>query len=127
MPGRRRDVLIALSLFAFLTYLYMLFFSGVSHNPDEWFYLAGAQDVVQGNLAGVSAHGWLFALLLTPFYLLSMILPRVGMIQVTALLNVLLTALTASVLFLCLNELRYSVRSRLFTVLAFALATIAWR
>lgn len=125
-PRGRQEALIALSLFAFLIYLYLLFLSGVSHNPDEWFYLRGAEDVIQGNLANVSSHGWLFALLLTPFYLLSMALPRVGMIQVTALLNIMLTALTASVLFLCLSELHYSRKSRLFTALAFAMATIAW-
>ena len=122
----RRESLVALVLFVFLSYVYLLLYSGVSHNPDEWFFLLMAESVVRGDLASVPLHGWLFSVLLSPFYWLSPNLPQTGMVQVTALLNGILTPLTAALLFLCLGELDYDRRDRLFTALGFALATFVW-
>lgn len=122
----RCEILVALALFTFLAFLYLLFFSGVSHNPDEWFYLHAAETAMRGDLGSVPSHGRLFSLLLSPLYWLSTALPRVGMMQVTALLNNLLTPLTAAVLYLCLGELYAGRGARLFTALAFALATFSW-
>lgn len=122
----RCDALIALALFTFLSFVNLLVFSGVSHNPDEWFYLRAAEAAMRGDLGSVASHGWLFSLLLAPLYWLSTALPRLGMMQVTALLNAVLTPLTAAVLYLCLGELYRDRGARLFTALAFALATFAW-
>lgn len=122
----RCDTLIALALFTFLSFANLLVFSGVSHNPDEWFYLRAAEAAMRGDLGSVPSHGWLFSLLLSPLYWLSTALPRVGMMQATALLNALLTPLTAAVLYLSLGELYPQRGARLFTALAFALATFAW-
>lgn len=125
MPDRR-DGLIALGVFTFLLYTYLLFYSGVSHNPDEWFFLSAAESAIAGDLASVPNHGWLFSILLTPFYWLSTVAPRLGMIQVTGLLNGALTPLTAALLYLCLGEMYSNRGGRLFTALAFALATFIW-
>lgn len=122
----RCDLPVALALFAFLSTVYLLAFSGVSHNPDEWFYLRAAEAAMRGDLGSVPSHGWLFSLLLAPLYWLSTALPRLGMMQVTALLNTVLTPLLAAVLYLCLGELYRPRGARLFTALAFALATFAW-
>ncbi len=121
-----RDRIIALGLLAFLSFLYLLTYSGVPHNPDEWFFLDSTQAVVSGDLSKVQAHGWLFPIIAVPFYGLSMLLPRVGSYQAALLLNVLVTALTGSLLFLALGEFAPQRRLRLATALIYGLGTLAW-
>lgn len=124
--GERPDRLLAPALFVFLLFFYLLTYSGAPHNPDEWFYLDGTQAALSGNAAGVQAHGWLFSWLLAPFYALSMMLPGVGSFQAALLLNIVVTAATATVVYLALAELHYSARQRLAAGLAYGLCTLAW-
>ncbi len=122
----RRDPLIALSLFAFFSVFYLLTYSGVPHNPDEWFFLRGAQAVVDGDLGAVQSHGWLFSVVVVPFYALSLLSSRIGSYQAASLLNIPVTALTVTILYLSLGEFSFSRRLRLAVALAFGLATLAW-
>jgi len=122
----RREPLIALSLFAFFSFFYLLTYSGVPHNPDEWFFLTGAQAVIDGDLGAVQSHGWLFSVAVVPFYALSLFSSRIGSYQAALLLNIPVTALTAAVLYLSLSEFSCSRRLRLAVALTFGLATLAW-
>ncbi len=118
--------MLAAALFVFLLFLYLLTYSGAPHNPDEWFYLDGTQAALRGDAAGVQAHGWLFSWLIAPFYALSMLVPGTGSFQAALLLNIVITAATATFLYLALAELNYSTRLRLAAGLAYGLCTLAW-
>jgi len=118
--------LLAAALFVFLLFLYLLTYSGAPHNPDEWFYLDGTQAALRGDAAGVQAHGWLFSWLIAPFYALSMLVPGTGSFQAALLLNIVITAATATFLYRALAELNYSTRLRLAAGLAYGLCTLAW-
>lgn len=117
---------IALALVAFLLSVYLFTYSGVPHNPDEWYYLAGTQAAVTGDWHSVQSHGWLFSLLMAPFYAAAMLIPGLGSFQAAALLNNVITALTAAILFLALQDLELPRGLRTATALIFGLATLAW-
>jgi hypothetical protein len=125
-PAERQDRLLAPALFAFLLFFYLLTYSGAPHNPDEWFYLDGTSALLRGDMAAVQAHGWLFSWLIAPFYALSVVLPGVGSFQSALLLNIVVTAATATLLYLTLSELHDGARLRLAAALVFALCTLAW-
>lgn len=120
------DLPIALALVAFLLSAYLLTYSGVPHNPDEWFYLAGTHSALTGDWRGLQSHGWLFSLLAAPFYAAAMLIPGLGSFQAAALLNSVITALTAGVLFLVLQELELPRGLRTAAALIFGLGTLAW-
>ncbi len=124
--GEKPDRLLAAALFVFLLFLYLLTYSGAPHNPDEWFYLDGTQAALRGDAAGVQAHGWLFPWLIAPFYALSMLVPGIGSFQAALLLNIAVTAATATFLYLALAELNYGARLRLAAGLTYGLCTLAW-
>jgi len=124
--GEKPDRLLAAALFVFLLFLYLLTYSGAPHNPDEWFYLDGTQAALRGDAAGVQAHGWLFSWLIAPFYALSTLVPGIGSFQAALLLNIVITAATAALLYLALAELNYGARLRLAAGLAYGLCTLAW-
>lgn len=128
-PDRQQiagDLPIALALMAFLLSIYLLTYSGVPHNPDEWFYLAGTHSALTGDWRGLQSHGWLFSLLAAPFYAAAMFIPGLGSFQVASLLNSVITALTAAILFLALQELKLPRGLRTVTALIFGLGTLAW-
>lgn len=122
----RPDWAVALGLGAFLAALYLVSYSGVSHSPDEWYFLTGTEAIVDGNWAQVQAHGWLFSLLVAPFYVLPRLLPGVGSFQSSLLFSSLITALTAVTLFWVLRLFEVTQRMRLLTALMYGVATFAW-
>ena len=124
--AERPDRQLAPALFASLLFIYLLTYSGAPHNPDEWFYLDGTQAALSGDFAGVQAHGRLFSWLIVPFYALSLAVPGVGSFQAGLLLNIAVTAATATLLFLVLAELQYASRLRLAAALTYGLGTLAW-
>lgn len=121
-----RELPAALALAAFLLAVYLLTYSGVPHNPDEWFYLAGTQAAVTGDWPGVQSHGWLFSVLVAPFYAVAMLIPGLGSFQAAALLNNVVTALTAAILFLALRTYELSRGWRAAAALVYGLGTLAW-
>lgn len=128
-PGHENtpsDLSVALALVATLFFVYLLTYSGVPHSPDEWYFLTGTQAAVDGDFAGIQAHGWLFSLLAAPLYLLPRLAPGIGSYQATSLLNILITDLTALVLFLALRLFDVSQKMRLAVALIYGLATFAW-
>lgn len=120
------DLRPALALAAFLLFLYLLSYSGVPHNPDEWYYLTGTQAAVTGNLRNVQAHGWLFSLLIVPFYVAAMAISDLGSFQAATLLNNVIVAATAVTLLRTLAETKISRGSRVAAALIFGLGTLAW-
>ena len=137
--------LIALFLFA----VYLLFYQGdFKNSADEWFMYAlgdslarnAALDVDQmayvgefKGLAKFGPDGHLYskyspvqALLAVPLLWLGRWLPEVGQAQLALLVNPVLTAATAALLFSTVGHLGYSTRSALATTLTFGLATGAF-
>ncbi len=128
-PNRQQiaqDLPAALALAAFLLSVYLLTYSGVPHNPDEWFYLASTHAATTGDWQSLQSHGWLFSLLAAPFYTAAMLIPGLGSFQAAALLNNVITALTAAILFLALQDLELPRGLRAATALIFGLGTLAW-
>ncbi|MEA3337047.1 MAG: hypothetical protein U9R25_14140 [Chloroflexota bacterium] len=116
----------AMAITAFLAFVYLLTNSGIPHNPDEWFFLKGTQAALDGDLGSVQRHGWLYSVLLSPFYALSALIPRLGSFQSSVLLTMLVTALTAGLLYLLLTDLGASPALGAVSSLAYGLGTLAW-
>jgi hypothetical protein len=120
------DVQLALGLAMVFGFLYLLTYSGIPHNPDAYVYLDNAQAVLENRWDLVDRHGWLYSVLLAPFYGLSRLLPGLGGIQAAALLNIPLTASTVGLLYMVLGEVEQDRRLRLVTALFYGLGTMAW-
>ena len=73
-----------------------------------------------------SKKGLAQSLFAVPLYRLAMHLPGVGLLQTVSLLNALVTAAAACVLYLYGRRLAYSVRASVLLSLIFGLATSAW-
>ncbi len=120
------DLSVALALAAFLLFGYLSSYSGVPHNPDEWYYLAGTQTALTDGLRNVQPHGWLFSLMLVPLYLAARVIPGLGSFQASVLTNSVVTAVTAVVLYRYLKEKGLPPGLRAATALVFGLGTLAW-
>ncbi|HFD38703.1 MAG TPA: hypothetical protein ENJ31_02465, partial [Anaerolineae bacterium] len=136
----------SLALFIFLLSLYLLTFSGRYHSSDEMSMLAvtdslarrGAWDIEllrwmgeqqgsfgpDGHLYSRKGIGTTLAAL--PFYWLAVQVERIGNVQAAMLTNGLVTALTAVLILLFLQRLRYGPGVSLGAALAYGLATMAW-
>ncbi len=149
---KRETKAIALALFLFLYAIYLLSYSGWLHIIDEispfcvtenlakreafdtnqivWsqWALSPAARLGSFGLGGdvFSKKGLGPSLLAVPLYWLGMLLPWVGNLQVTMLLNPLLTAATALLLFLWTVRLGYGKGTGLTLALLFGLGTMAW-
>lgn len=132
------DRRITLAVFAVLFSLYLLTFNGLFRSIDELALFSAAESLVQsGSLARpqlnfasyhnpVGSLEPLYPLITTPLYALAVHLPTVSTIHVTMLLNPLLTAITAALLYLLVRQLGYSQRVSVGVALTYGLATLAW-
>ena len=132
------DRRIALAVFAVLFSLYLLTFNGLFRSIDELALFSAAESLVQsGSLARpqlnfasyhnpVGSLEPLYPLITTPLYALAVHLSTVSTIHVTMLLNPLLTAITAALLYLLVRQLGYSQRVSAGVALTYGLATLAW-
>jgi hypothetical protein len=143
------DRRLSLAVLLFLLAVYTLTYSGVFHSDDEMSVAAVAESLVKrGSVAidqfrwnqdlagGVGKYGgdghlyskysWGAALAAAPFYLAALMLPALGNVQAAMLLNVLVTALTGMLVFLCARRLGVSGAAAMGVALLFGLATLAW-
>jgi hypothetical protein len=148
---RAPDTALAFCLFVFLFACYMLAYSGQLHTIDEtsmfavtesmvkwgrldtnqiaWSQWALSPSTTQGSfgLGGnvFSKKGLAISLLAVPLYWIGMNLSQVGLVQITMLLNPIITALTGVIVFLYLRHLGYSSRVSLWVAFLFGLGTVA--
>jgi hypothetical protein len=127
-----------LAIFGFLLVIYLLTFSGQFTSVDELALYAKAESLVQdGNLetpqlAFAAYHNPVgdiepgLPVVASPLYWLAQQFHRLNNIQTVMLLNPLVTAATAGVLFAISRLLGYSKVGSAFAALTFGLATLAW-
>jgi hypothetical protein len=136
LEQRRLSVAIGLCLFAFLSGIYLITYSGVPYVGDEFGLAASVEGLVKWGEATVSQMSWFGygpgtfepgqIVLAAPIYWLAWHIPFVGNLQALYLFNVFVTALTAVVLFLYVRRLGYSPFISLTTALLYGLGTNAW-
>lgn len=133
-PDRAYAALIFTSLYL----IYLLTFSGVFRTIDELGLYAMAESIVQRgdtatpqvlfaqyhNPVGKIEPGQ--AILAAPLYALARSTPNVNNLQAAMLVNPIVTALTAAVLYLIGRQLTDSVRRAAALAYVFGLATLAW-
>ncbi|MCB9077330.1 MAG: hypothetical protein H6631_07045 [Anaerolineaceae bacterium] len=146
----RRRLAVSLGLFLFAVYLFT--YRGGFHSVDEvsmfavteslvklgrlntdqiaWTQWTTTQAEAQG-FFGADGHvyskkGLALSLAQAPLYWLALTLPGLGMLQTVSMLNALVTAGTALLLFMFVIRLNFTVATALATSLIFGLATIAW-
>ncbi len=126
------------AIFGLLFTLYLFTFNGQFTSIDEFALYARTESVVQQhnfdtpqisftayhNQVGDSEPG--YAIVAAPLYWLAHNIGRLNNIHVLMLLNPLLTAATAAVLYAAAIQLGYSRWAGLITALTFGLATLAW-
>ncbi len=149
---QRRDTALALGVGLFLFAVYLLSYRGGFHSVDEvsmfavteslvkfgrlntdqiaWTQWATSQREAQG-FFGVDGHvyskkGLAMSLAMAPLYWLGLVTPGLGMLQTASLLNPILTAITAGLLFRLVRRLGYDERVSIGVALLYGLATIAW-
>ena len=146
----RRRLAVSLGLFLFAVYLFT--YRGGFHSVDEvsmfavteslvklgrlntdqiaWTQWTTTQAEAQG-FFGADGHvyskkGLALSLAQAPLYWLALTLPGLGMLQTVSMLNALVTAGTALLLFMFVIRLNFTVATALATSLIFGLATIAF-
>ena len=146
MHPKTTDQQLAWALFLLLFTVYLLTYSGALHSSDgqamfsvsESLVRRGEYDINQirwmglqqgtygtdGNLYCRKGLGTSVAAL--PLAWLGLVVPAWGVVQTTMLLNVLMTAITGSVVFLYVHRLGYRRSTALITALVFGLSTLAW-
>jgi hypothetical protein len=146
MHAKTSDKPLAAALFLFLLSIYLLTFSGTLHSSDgqamfsvsESLVRRGAYDINQIRWMGLQQgafgpDGNLYcrkglgtSLVALPLAWLGLVIPAWGMIQTTMLLNVVVTALTGTLVFIYVRRLGYSSATACAGSLVFGLGTIAW-
>lgn len=146
MHTKSSDKPLAIALFLFLLSIYLLTFSGSLHSSDgqamfsvsESLVRRGAYDINQIRWMGLQQgtfgpDGNLYcrkglgtSLVALPLAWLGLLVPAWGMIQTTMLLNVVITALTGTLVFVYVRRLGYRPATACGTALVFGLGTIAW-
>jgi hypothetical protein len=133
-----RDAALAAGLALFLLAIYLFTFAGVLRSIDELSLFAGTENLVQaGSLQPVLVRFALYhnhvgpfepgySLLAIPFYVIARQWTGVSNLHTVMLLNPLLTALNAGLLYGLGRRLRYGEAASLSVALAFGLATMAW-
>jgi hypothetical protein len=148
----RSDKALASSVGLFLFAVYLLTYRGGFHSIDEVSMFAVTESLVKfgrfdtdqiawtqwttspseaQGFFGTDGHvyskkGLALSLAQAPLYWLGLVVPGLGMLQAVSLLNVLLTALTGSILFLYARQLGFEAVVALAGALLFGLSTIAW-
>jgi hypothetical protein len=146
MHAKSSDKPLAVALFLFLLCIYLLTFSGSLHSSDgqamfsvsESLVRRGAYDINQIRWMGLQQgtfgpDGNLYcrkglgtSLVALPLAWLGLVVPAWGVIQTTMLLNVVITALTGTLVFVYVRRLGYRPATACGTALIFGLGTIAW-
>ncbi len=148
----RRDTALALGVGLFLFAVYLLSYRGGFHSIDEvsmfavtesmvkfgrldtdqiaWTQWTTSQREAQG-FFGVDGHvyskkGLMMSLAMAPLYWLGLLIPGLGMLQTASLLNPIVTAISAALLFRLVRRLGYEERVALGVALLYGLAVIAW-
>jgi hypothetical protein len=148
----KRDRVLALGVGLFLFAVFFLSYRGGFHSVDEvsmfavteslvkfgqlntdqiaWTQWTTSQREAQG-FFGVNGHvyskkGLATSLAMAPLYWLGLVVPGLGMLQTASVLNSLITAITAGLLFSLLRRLEYDERVAMAVALLYGLATIAW-
>src|SRR5437868_4533877 len=145
----KRDRQIGLAVFLTLLAAYLLTYSGTLHSDDEMSMLAVTESLVRqgnpritqlawnqnqaGGIGNYGEDGELYAkyglgqsLWFVPLYRLALQLPRMGLMQLTLLLNAPLTALSGAGLYTIARRLGYARGTGLLAAFGFGLGTIAW-
>jgi hypothetical protein len=148
----RKTVRLALQLSLFLFAIYLLTYRGGFHSIDEVSIFAVTENLVKFGTVNTNQIAWTqwttsqaeaqgffgqdgqvyskkglaLSLAQAPLYSLALLLPGLGMLQTVSLLNAVITAATAYVLFLFLQRMNFTLPATLLTVLIFALATISF-
>lgn len=143
---------IALGLALFLFAVYLFTYRGGFHSVDEVSTFAVTESLVkfgqfntnqiawtqwvttqaeaqgffgrQGNV--YSKKGLAISLAQAPFYWMALSLPGIGMVQTVSLLNAVLTAWTAALIYTILWRLNFSRWTALITALLYGTGTLAW-
>ena len=152
MPLNGRDNAIAICLAVLLFAVYLLTYRGGFHSIDEvsmfsvtesmvkrgafdtdqiaWSQWTTSQREAQGFFGQdgnvYSKKGLALSLFAMPFYWLALNIRGLGMLQTTSLLNAVVTAATAGILYLYSRRLAYSLRASILLGLIFGLATSSW-
>ncbi len=143
--ARRREVALGISLVTLLVAVYFVTYSGYAISRDEWFLFDATESLAR---RGTLAQNYQFdaytplaladaqpppvdaeplqPALAAPLFLAAQALPGIGLAHTVWLFNVLVTALTAGVLYAYGLALGYRARAAVLTALAFGLGTIAW-
>jgi hypothetical protein len=148
----RRDTALALGVGFFLFAVYLLSYRGSFHSIDEvsmfavtesmvkfsrldtdqiaWTQWTTSQREAQG-FFGVDGHvyskkGLVVSLAMAPLYWLGLMLPGLGMLQTASLLNPIVTAIAAALLFRLVRRLGYAERVAIGVALLYGLAVITW-
>lgn len=146
MSAKTDDKALSLCLFLFLFSVYLLTYSGSIHSSDGQAMFSVAESVVRRGEYDINQVRWMglqqgmfgpdgdlychkglgTPLVALPLLWLGMVVPAWGVVQTAMLLNVLVTALTALLLFSYVRLLGYAPRSALICALVFGLGTMAW-
>ena len=97
-------------------------------NPVAFTYIAGHESLVEPGLSGdfYPHKGLLPSLLAAPLYGLALQWPGAGLAQTALLLNPILTALTAGLVYLLAIRWGFSDRAGVATAVSFSCGTLAW-
>jgi hypothetical protein len=97
-------------------------------NPIAFTYIAGQESLVEPGPSGdfYPHKGLLPSLLAAPLYTLALQLPSMGLAQTALLLNPILTALTAGLVYLLAIRWGFSDRAGVATAMSFSCGTLAW-
>ncbi len=140
-----RRFAIGAALVALLIAVYLVTYSGYAISRDEWFLFDATESMArrgdlrqnyefdafpprtpEDTLPPPADSEPLQPILAVPLFLVAQILPGIGLVHTTWLFNVLVTALTAGVLYAWGLSLGYRARVVARVALVFGLGTIAW-
>jgi hypothetical protein len=138
LPARAQRIIAGWAILVLLGSVYLITYRGIFRSVDELAMFSLAESLVQTHslhtpqLEFARYHNYvgrlepLQSLLATPLYWLAVHSDRLGNIQFVMLFNVLITAVTASVLYALLLDLDHPPRRAALAALIYGLATIAW-
>ena len=146
MQTKPTDKHLAVALFLFLLSVYMLTYSGTLHSSDGQAMFSVAESFVRRLDYDINQIRWMglqqgsfgpdgnlycrkglgTSLVAIPLAWLGLVVPFWGVVQTTMLLNVFVTALTGTVLFLYVRRLGYSQSTGGAIALIYGLGTMAW-
>ncbi len=140
-----RRVAVGFSLMVFLCAIYFLTFNGTASSRDEWFLMDATESWARRENLKVNYEYDAYPprtletaaprpidseplqpMLASILFRIGQAAPDIGLVHTVWLFNVLITTLTAGLLYAYVLSLRYSVKVALLAALIFGLATIAW-